>query len=278
MALDQLDDDDLKVGKEMTFFDHIDELRGHLIRSVLAIVVFGVIAFLNKYILFDVIIFGPTKTDFWTYRKMCELSYWLAGTDEYCIKEIGFILSNISITGQFTQHFFISFIAGLILAFPYVLWEVWRFIKPALSSNERGYASGLVTITSLLFFIGVLFGYFLLSPISISFLGSYRVSDMVINEINLESYVSFIATLTFATGLIFELPILVYFLAKIGLLSSGWMRKYRRYAIVVILIIAALVTPPDVSSQILLTVPLLLLYEVSIIVAKRVEKNRDKKK
>ena len=182
-------------------------------------------------------------------------------------------MSNISITGQFSQHFFISFIAGCILAFPFILWQFWQFIKPALSAKEKGYARGLVFYSSVLFFTGILFGYYLLSPVSVSFMGSYRVSDEVINEINLESYISFVATLTFATGLVFELPILVYFLAKIGLLTSGWMRKYRRYAIVVILILAALVTPPDVSSQVLLTIPLLGLYELSIWVASRVERN-----
>ncbi|MFN4972035.1 MAG: twin-arginine translocase subunit TatC [Bacteroidota bacterium] len=271
MPIDQLDEQEET--KEMSFFDHIDELRKHIIRSVLAIVVFSVVAFANKHILFDVILFGPKNPDFWTYRMFCKLSLLLTGTEDYCVKEIGFILSNISITGQFSQHFFISFIAGCILAFPFILWQFWQFIKPALSAKEKGYARGLVFYSSVLFFTGILFGYYLLSPVSVSFMGSYRVSDEVINEINLESYISFVATLTFATGLVFELPILVYFLAKIGLLTSGWMRKYRRYAIVVILILAALVTPPDVSSQVLLTIPLLGLYELSIWVASRVERN-----
>jgi sec-independent protein translocase protein TatC len=271
MALDQLD---FEEQKEMTFFDHIDELRGHIMRSVIAIVIFAVIAFVNKYLLFDVIILGPTKTDFWSYQKMCELSYLVMGTDQFCVKDMGFVLSNISITGQFTQHIFVSIVAGIILSFPYILWEIWKFIKPALNAKEKGYATGLVAITSSLFFIGVLFGYFLLSPISVNFLGGYRVSESVSNEINLESYISFVATLSLACGLVFELPILVYFLAKIGVLSSHWLIKYRRYGIVVILILSALVTPPDVSSQVLLTIPLLVLYQISILVAKRVEKNK----
>jgi sec-independent protein translocase protein TatC len=271
MPLDQLED--TEEVKEMSFFDHIDELRKHIIRSVIAVLVFSIVAFVNKRILFDVIIFGPKDPDFWTYRMMCKLSLMLTGTEDFCVKEMGFIVSNISITGQFTQHFFISFIAGLILAFPFILWQFWQFIKPALSSKEKKYARGLVFYSSTLFFIGILFGYYLLSPVSVSFMGNYRVSEQVTNEINLESYISFVATLTFATGLVFELPILVYFLAKIGLLTSNWMRKYRRYAIVVILILAALVTPPDVSSQILLTIPLLGLYELSILVARRVERN-----
>jgi sec-independent protein translocase protein TatC len=273
MPLDQLEPEEIET-KEMTFFDHIDELRGHLIRSVIAIVILTIVAFVNKYILFDIIILGPTRPDFWTYELMCKLSYRFVGNDSLCLKEIGFVLSNISITGQFTQHIFVSFIAGLIISFPYILWEFWRFVKPALSTKEKKYANGLVTVSSLLFFSGVLFGYFLLTPISVSFMGSYRVSELVSNEINLESYISFVSTLTFATGLVFEMPILVYFLAKIGILSSSWMKKYRRYAIVVILILAAIVTPPDVASQILLTIPLMGLYELSIFVAKQVENNK----
>lgn len=275
MPLDQINEQEET--KEMSFFDHIDELRKHIVRSVLAVVVFSIVAFVNKHLLFDVILFGPKNPDFWTYRMMCKASVMLTGTEDFCVKEIGFVLSNISITGQFTQHFFISFIAGLILAFPFILWQFWQFIKPALSAKEKSYARGLVFYSSMLFFTGILFGYYLLAPVSVSFMGSYRVSNEVINEINLESYISFVATLTFATGLVFELPILVYFLAKIGLLTSGWMRKYRRYAIVVILILAALVTPPDVSSQVLLTIPLLGLYELSIVVASRVERNDARK-
>lgn len=279
MPLDQLDDDSLFGNeKEMSFFDHIDALRGHLFRSAIAVIVLSVVAFLNKHILFDVILFGPTRIDFWTYELLCNVSHQLTGSDEYCVKEMGFVLSNISMSGQFTQHLFIAFISGVILAFPYILWEFWRFIKPALSIKEKNYAKGLVFFSSMLFFIGILFGYFFLSPLSIHFLGSYRVSDMVSNEINLESYISFLSTLTFATGLIFELPILVYFLSKIGLIGSSWMRKNRRYAIVVILILSGVLTPsPDVASQIMMFIPLYGLYELSIFVAKGVERGREKK-
>lgn len=276
MPLDQLEHEEIALeGKEMTFFDHIDELRGHIIRSVLAVFILAVTAFLNKHLLFDVILFGPIHTDFWTYQVLCDLSFWLTGTDAYCIKEMGFVLSNISMSGQFTEHLFISFVTGLILAFPYVLWELWRFIKPALSNKEVKYARGLVFFSSSLFFIGILFGYYFLSPLSINFLGSYKVSELVSNEINLESYVSFVSTLTFATGLIFEMPILVYFLAKIGLLGSGWMKKNRRYAVVVILVLAGLLTPsPDIASMVLMFIPLYGLFELSILVAKGVETNK----
>ena len=276
MALDQLDET-IAPEKEMGFFDHIDELRKHIIRSVIAILVAAVVDFFNKSLLFDTILFGPMHTDFWTYQKMCDLSYWLTNSDMYCVKEMGFVLSNIDITGQFTQHLFISFVAGFIVAFPFVLWQVWAFIKPALSMKEITYARGFVFFSTMLFFIGILFGYFLLAPLSINFLGSYRVSELVSNEINLESYVSFLTTLTFACGLIFEMPMLVYFLAKLGILSSRLMGKYRRYALVVILILAGILTPsPDMASQIMMALPLYGLYEISILVAKSVEKNKKK--
>ncbi len=274
MALDQIEDT-LVGGKEMGFFDHIDELRKHIIRSVVAILVCAVVVFFNKSLLFDTILFGPMNIDFWTYRQMCDLSYYLTGTDEYCVKAMGFVLSNIDMTGQFTQHLFISFVAGFVISFPFVLWQFWAFIKPALSGMEIAYARGFVFFSSMLFFIGILFGYFLLAPLSINFLGSYKVSELVSNEINLESYISFLTTLTFACGLIFEMPMLVYFLAKIGILGSALMSKYRRYALIVILILAGILTPsPDMASQIMMALPLYGLYEISILVAKKVEENK----
>jgi sec-independent protein translocase protein TatC len=274
MALDQIEDSTLG-GKEMGFFDHIDELRKHIIRAAVSVLVCSIVIFFNKSLLFDTILFGPMKVDFWTYRQMCDLSYWLTGTDVYCVKEMGFVLSNIDITGQFTQHLFISFVGGFVVAFPIVLWQVWAFIKPALSNKEITYARGFVFFSSLLFFMGIAFGYFLLSPLSINFLGSYKVSELVSNEINLESYISFLATITFACGLIFEMPMLVYFLAKIGVLSSGLMRKYRRYALIIILILSGILTPsPDMASQVMMALPLYGLFEISILVAMRVEKNK----
>lgn len=274
MALDQLEDT-LPDGKEMGFFEHIDELRKHIIRSAIAILVCAVVVFFNKSLLFDTILFGPMKVDFWTYQQMCKLSYWLTNSDMYCVREMGFVLSNIDITGQFTQHLFISFVGGFVVSFPFVLWQLWSFIKPALSHKEITYARGFVFFSSMLFFMGILFGYFLLSPLSINFLGSYKVSELVSNEINLESYISFLATITFACGLIFEMPMLVYFLAKIGILSSTLMRKYRRYALIIILILSGILTPsPDMASQIMMALPLYGLFEVSILVAKKVEDNK----
>jgi sec-independent protein translocase protein TatC len=275
MPLDQEDellhDQD---AKEMSFFDHVDDLRKHLFRAVVAILVGTIAAFVQKSFIFDTLIFGPKRTDFWTYRMLCELSHKIYHDDTMCLSDIGFVVSNITMSGQFTQHMFVAFIAGVILAFPFILLEVWKFIRPALKKSERNKVRGIVFYSSILFFIGILFGYYFLTPVSLSFLGSYRVSEEVINEINLESYIDFVATLTLATGIVFELPIVVFFLAKLGVMSAAFMKKYRRHAFLIILIIAAIVTPPDVTSQILMTIPLYGLYEFSIVIANRVEKGK----
>lgn len=282
MALDQ--DFDLEElqrktqveAKEMSFLDHIEELRWHLIRSVIAIFIFTILAFVYHQFLFDVIIFGPKNPDFWTYRQFCELGRAIYGDDRLCLTEFSFTITNISMSGQFTAHLFISLIAGVIMAFPYIIWEIWRFVKPALHNNERSKTTGVVFYGSVLFLIGLLFGYYILSPISVSFMGAYKISEEVENYINLQSYITFVASLSFGSALLFELPLAVYFLAKMGIIGSAFMKKYRRYAFLVILVIAAVVTPPDVASQIIMTIPIYGLYEVGIFIAARVEKKREK--
>lgn len=257
----------------MHFLDHLEALRWHLVRSAVAIVVFSLVAFLNPDILFDKIILGAKNTDFFTYRMMCKLSDLLS--IDLCIREIPFSLINIDISGQFTTHIYISFIAGFIMAFPYFIWEVWRFIKPALSSKERQYSRGIVFFSSLLFLSGVSFGYFIISPLSINFLGSYQISEQVSNQISLSSFISTVTMLTLSAGIVFELPVVIYFLSKIGLVTPVFLRNYRKHSMVVILIIAAIITPsPDVTSQILVAVPLFLLYEISIWVSGMVLRNK----
>lgn len=273
MPLDQEEINESYDAKEMSFLDHVDDLRKHLFRAVAAIFICTVIAFIQKGFLFDTLIFGPKQPDFWTYRFFCRLAQMMDSPD-LCITDIGFVVSNISMSGQFTQHLYVAFVAGLILAAPVILWEIWRFIKPALKKSERTKVRGVVFFCTLLFFLGVLFGYYFLTPVSLSFLGTYRVSDQVTNEINLESYIDFVATLTLATGAVFELPVVAFFLAKLGIMSAGFMKKYRRQAILVILIISAVVTPPDATSMILMTVPLYALFELSILIAQRVDRQR----
>ena len=254
-------------GKEMSFLDHLEALRWHLIRSTVAIFVFAIVAFLNKSFIFDTVLLAPKNPDFITYRILCLLSNKLNMGDALCISELPFILMNINMAGQFINHITISIVAGFIIAFPYVFWEIWRFVNPALHTKERKHAKGVVFFSSVLFMTGVSFGYFVIAPLAVNFLGSYHVSEMVANQINLSSYITTITSITLACGVIFELPILAYFLTKVGIITPTFMRKYRKHALVVTLILAAIITPPDVISQILVALPLLILYEISIYVS-----------
>jgi sec-independent protein translocase protein TatC len=258
---------------DMHFLDHLEALRWHLVRSAAAVVIFGLAAFLNPQILFDDIILGAKNPDFLTYRAICFLSEKF-GID-FCIREIPFNLINIDISGQFTTHLYVSFVAGFIIAFPYFIWEMWRFIKPALTPNEIRHSRGVVFFTSLLFLSGVLFGYFIVSPLSINFLGSYQISEQVSNQIGLGSFISTVTMLTLSSGLVFELPMVIYFLSKLGMVSPPFLKTYRKHAMVVILIVAAIITPsPDITSQIMVAIPLFLLYEISIKVSASVERKR----
>jgi sec-independent protein translocase protein TatC len=261
--------------KEMSFLEHLEELRWHIIRSVLAIVFFMIIAFIFKSFIFDHIILAPKNPAFFTNRILCELGERL-NTTALCINSKPLNLININMSGQLTTHFAVAMVAGLILAFPVILWEFWQFFKPALKPNEAKYAQGTVFAASSLFFTGVLFGYFMLAPLSIHFLSTYEISAEVNNQINVRSYIGTLTSVCLATGLIFELPILTFFATKIGLITPTFMRKYRKHAIVLIFIVAAIITPPDVFSQTLVAIPLLLLYEISIFISARVMKQKDK--
>ena len=234
-----------------------------------------IIAFIFKNFIFDKIILGPKNPAFFTNRVLCQLGEFL-NTTALCINTKPLNLINIKMSGQLTTHITVAMVAGLILAFPVILWEFWQFFKPALQSNEAKYAKGAVLAASLLFFIGVLFGYFMLAPLSIHFLSSYEISPEVINQINVRSYIGTLTSICLATGLVFELPIIAFFLTKIGIITPAFMRKYRKHAIVVIFIIAAIITPPDVFSQTLVAIPLLILYEVSIFISARVMKQKEK--
>lgn len=273
MPLDQ-DFDEEVVKKDMTFFEHLDELRKYLVRAVAGIGIFMVLALANKKILFWHIIFAPTRLDFWTYDMMCKLSYKFNGTDDFCIKSIDYGEQNLKVTGQLTQYFMISAVAGIVLAFPWILYQLWLFIKPALSKKEIKYARGMVFYCSFLFFLGILFGYYILTPVSLNFLGNFKLVDTLENKFSTESIIGFISMLTLASGIIFELPIIIYFLSRIGLVSVEFLKKYRRYAIVIILLLSAIITPPDVISQVLMTIPLAILYEVGIIISRRVERRK----
>ena len=257
--------------KVMTFWDHLDELRWHIMRSLIAVVVLAIIAFINREIIFDYIILAPSSSEFVTNRALCRIGEWLS-VSALCIKDMKLQIINIKMSGQFLTHMYISIVAGFILAFPYVLWEIWRFIKPAMKESEQKYSSGGVFISSVLFLMGILFSYFIIVPLTVNFLGTYQVSDSVYNQISLTSYINTVVSVTFSVGLVFELPILVYFLTKIGVLTPDFMRKNRKYMYVIMLILAAVITPPDMFSQILVVLPLIVLYEFSIGVSNRVYK------
>lgn len=252
--------------QEMTFLDHLEALRWHLIRSVIAIMAGAIIIFIFKDFFFNDILLAPKNPDFITNKILCLLAQKYE-TPSICINQNSFQLISISMSGQFNMHMFVSLIGGIILAFPYVFWELWRFISPALNDKERKHASGAIFYISTMFFVGILFGYYIITPFSVDFLGSYSVSDQISNQINIASYISTLVSVTFASGLVFELPIIVFFLSSIGILTPQFMRKYRRHSFVVILIVSAIITPPDVFSQILVTMPLYLLYEISIIIS-----------
>jgi sec-independent protein translocase protein TatC len=268
-----------KEEKEMSFLDHLEELRWHIIRSLLVVAGFMVLAFINRGFIFNTLILKPKNPEFFTNRLFARAGEWLGGvfsTDlgSLAINNTPLEIQNIEMAGQFMAHIKVSVIAGLILASPYILWEIWRFIRPALYTRERQHARGAVFFTSLLFLLGVLFGYYLIAPLSIHFLGSYNVSEEVGNAIKLNSYISTITSVVFATGVIFELPMVVLFLSKAGLIGPQFMRKYRRHAYILLLVISAVITPPDVFSQILVCIPLAILYELSVFLSLSVERKR----
>lgn len=276
MPLDQVDVDqeETKVGKEMSFLDHLEELRWHILRSLTVISVFGIVLFLNQGWMFDVLIFGPSKQDFITYRALCAFSKNLGLGDTMCFAATEVNLQTIGFAEPFVTSMWVSFVVGLILAAPYVLWEIWRFVSPGLLLKERKAATGAVAICSFLFLLGVVFGYFLMAPFAINFLIGYTIPG-VTNVPTLNSYINYMVMFTLPLGVVFELPVLVYILAKIGLVTAQDMRAFRRQAIVVILVVAGIITPPDVVSQMLVTIPLYALYEVSILIAKRVAPKDD---
>ncbi len=259
----------------MSFIDHLEELRWHLIRATLSIVVFSLTAFMFPRIVFYEVIFAPSRTDFISFRVLCDLSHAL-GTEALCITKLPFELQNRVMAGQFTMHIFASFIIGLIGAFPYAFWEIWRFVKPGLYQNEKQVTRFATFFVTLLFLTGVFFGYYIVSPLAINFLSNYQIDPSILNEIDITSYISTLAMVVLACGVMFQLPIVVYFLSKIGVLTPAFMRQYRKHAVVIILVVSAVITPPDPITQLFVAFPIFLLYQVSILISARVEKNAKK--
>jgi len=258
--------------KEMTFWEHLEELRGTLWRIIIVCIVTSIVAFSFKEILFDKILLAPKSADFITYKILCHLGQWLS-MPSLCIDPSKFNLININLAGQFISHMNISLISGLIIALPYILWELWRFIKPGLTEKEIRNSRGAVAITSLLFLTGVLFSYFIVAPLMINFLGGYEVSSSVANQISLTSYVSSITLMTLLMGILFELPVLIVFLTRIGIMTPQRLRKSRKYTLIIILVAAGLITPsPDIFSQLVVAFPLYALFELSVLISARMYK------
>jgi sec-independent protein translocase protein TatC len=258
--------------KDMSFLEHLEELRGRLVRSAVGILIGVIVVVYFHDFVVNEIIMGPRKADFITYRAFCAWGNQMGVGDQLCLTPPNFDLQNTTMSGAMNADIGVCLVGGIVLAFPWVFWQLWAFIKPGLRSKEQRMVQGIVFFVSCLFFAGVLFGYFVLAPLSIQFLGNYTFGD-VLNAPTVQSYIKLTTSLVLGTGLLFQLPILIYFLAKIGLVSAAILKKYRKHAFVVNLIVAAVLTPPDVTSQLLVAMPILLLYEVSIIIAGRVEKN-----
>ncbi len=274
MPLDQEFDKETPAGDEMTFIEHLEELRWNVIRAVGAILVFTIIAFIFIEEIYDKIILAPSKPDFWTYRMLCKIADF-TGAEGLCINKLDFELQSREMAGQFTMALLSSVIIGLLFAFPYSFWEVWRFIKPGLKPAERKVSRGAVFYVTFLFMSGVFFGYYIVSPLAINFLANFQLDPRIKNQFDITSYVGLISVLTLACGLTFQLPVVAFVLSRIGFLNPRFMRQYRRHAFVVILILAAVITPsPDVLSQVLVALPLTLLYEISILVSAWVERTK----
>jgi sec-independent protein translocase protein TatC len=261
--------------KDMSFLEHLEELRGRLVKSVAGIIVGIIVVVSFDQFVINEIIMGPRNLDFVSYRAWCQLSEMLGLGDQLCFKTMNFSLQSTTMGGNFSAYILVCVIGGIVIAFPWIIYQLWSFIKPGLNAKEVHSVNGIIFFVSLLFFIGCAFGYFVLAPLSIQFLGNFEFADVAVQSTVL-SYLKLTTSLVLGTGLIFQLPVLVYFLAKIGLVSSTFLKKYRKHAFVLNLIVAAIITPPDITSQLLVSFPILLLYEVSIIIAGRVEKNKAK--
>ena len=251
----------------MPFLNHLEELRWRLVRAAIAILIVGTVIWFYQETIINVVFLSMAKKEFITFRIMCQFF-------GVCITEIPIKFQSMTVSGQFSYALMMSFLGGIVVTFPYLFYQIWAFVKPGLKFKEKNLARGIVFYVSLLFFLGILFGYYIVAPLSIQFFGSYQMSNKIENIFTINSYMSTILSTVFYCGLFFLLPVVTYLLTKIGLFDSAFLRKYRKHAIVVILILAAIITPPDVISQIIVSIPILILYEIGIVVSKRVEKQK----
>jgi len=260
----------------MSFLGHLEELRWHLVRGFGAIFIVAIVLFIYQTEVYEDFLFAHKKPDFITYRVFCEAFAFVGVESDFCTLSFPDKLQSLALTQQLMNAIWTSLVLGFIITFPYILWEIWRFVAPGLHKDEIKRSRGFIFIASFLFFSGVAFSYYLIAPMSVYFFYNYQITDMIQNSFKMESYISLITNTLLGVGIIFELPVVIYFLTKIGLVTPEFLIKYRKHSLVLVLILAAIITPPDVASQIIVAIPILFLYEISIKISRRVIKNQQK--
>ncbi len=260
----------------MSFLDHLEELRWHLIRSFIAVTVIAIVIFVYIKFVFNEILLVHLQADFLTYRFFCNAFSFIGIDSNFCTIEFKQTLQALNPTQQLMTAIWSSLILGFITAFPYVLWEIWRFISPGLLEGERKKSRGFIFISSLLFFSGILFSYFVIIPMSVYFFYNFSIGDTIQNNFKLEAYIGLITNTLIGVAIFFELPVVIYFLSKAGLITPEFLRKYRKHALVLVLILSAVITPPDIASQVIVAVPIMFLYETGIYISKFVLKKQKK--
>lgn len=251
----------------MSFLDHLEELRWRLVKIAIAILLIGIVIFTFQEWVMRNVFLAMKDPEFISFKLMC--TYF-----DVCVESIPISFQSTTMSGQFSYALMTSMLGGVVLGFPYIFYQIWAFVKPGLKQNEKSAVKGIVFYVSILFFLGIIFGYFVVAPLCVQFFGVYQITGEIQNIFTISSYMSTILSTVFYSGLLFLLPVICYLFAKMDVITSDFLRKYRKHAIVAILIVAAVITPPDVVSQIVVSIPILALYEVGILVVRRVERNR----
>ena len=263
---------------EMSFLDHLEELRWHLVRSFLAIFIVAIVVFIFSETIYNDFLLAHLDGDFPTYQWLCKLSQVFGYDSDYCNVSFTTNLQSLSPAGQLMNLVWTSLILGVIVSFPYILWEMWRFISPGLHKNEQKKSRTFIFYASFLFFIGVLFSYFIIAPLSVSFFYNFKITDVIENKFDFKTHINLITNTLLGVSLMFELPVVIFFLTKMGLVTPAFLKKYRKIALVLVLTLSAIITPPDVMSQVIVTIPIMVLYEISIFISKRVIKKEKPQK
>ncbi len=253
--------------ENMSFLGHLEELRWRLVKAVIAVLVVGTLVFIFRETIINTIFLRLKDANFPTFRFACN-------TFGICFEDVKIDFQNTALAGQFGTSIKMGFVGGIIGAFPFVFYQLWGFVKPGLKPNEIKSFRGITWFVTALFFVGILFGYFVIAPLTVNFLGNFEIAGGVKNDLIISDYISTIVSTIILTGVIFLLPVFIQIFSKIGIITSAFLKKYRKHSIVVVLILAAIITPPDIFTQIIVTIPIMILYEFGIIIAKRIEKKK----